>query len=622
MRKSTKVLKRLLSLFLVVLISINAYAAIVGDNDGAAFVTKAEFDSLRNTFDAQINQYNSSIDNKIDGAIGAYLAGVKTNDKPYIMLDDIKGSVGRDLRFNNRIVTGNSTMTTQYLANRQKSYSFTYIDKDAGGWKQIGADTGWKKWPNAKRVMAGAKWCYQGGPNFDCNACFRVNKKVLWSSTNTNSNWGVIVYCKKKYTGANQNVWSQGVACGYNLYGIPNDGDEPEETTAITFGYVADPPRMLLFSFDNSPWIVFDWENIVSALGSYEPFACAVAAQATSSVWTDMSSASDFIGGPGGIWALFPAATMKPHYVFLNTWSQTGSGNVWFKMDLADGNKMLLGNRNCYPLAIINYASQWYKNFGEVSLKDTVFNYTTAHSHTLTAPSNWYYKAEGTRYTSYSENDNKLWYEVMLNLYQGQMSYQSIQQDQYADSNPFANNLYYLDLYVQPTITGAIGSNLSWAQSSHSMEGYTSSLGATTITMNGVKLTPTAANLRTFEQLYLTGLAGEVVWMGGGAPLMRMRAEQSTEYTVKMDLLSRNSSGTAANSTVTVRLSLKQFKDGNFNATTDKIYEANINCNSSGKGTATFDITGIPKDTVVWYSLYSSTGYYTAECTKCTVTIK
>ena len=77
MRKSTRLLKRLIALILVLFLSIETFAAMVSDNDGAAFITKAEFDSLKNTFQAEINRYNSSLDNKIDGAIAGYLAGVK-----------------------------------------------------------------------------------------------------------------------------------------------------------------------------------------------------------------------------------------------------------------------------------------------------------------------------------------------------------------------------------------------------------------------------------------------------------------------------------------------------------------------------------------------------------------
>ena len=77
MKRSTRYIKKALVTFLVVLMNINAFAAVVGDNDGAAFITKAEFDSLKNDFQSQLDRYNSSIDNKIDGAIATYLSGIK-----------------------------------------------------------------------------------------------------------------------------------------------------------------------------------------------------------------------------------------------------------------------------------------------------------------------------------------------------------------------------------------------------------------------------------------------------------------------------------------------------------------------------------------------------------------
>ena len=84
MRKSTRIVKRLLALFLVVLMSIESIGAVVSDNDGSAFITKAEFDSLKNNFQSQIDQYNTSIDSKIDGAIASYLAGINVAKKSII----------------------------------------------------------------------------------------------------------------------------------------------------------------------------------------------------------------------------------------------------------------------------------------------------------------------------------------------------------------------------------------------------------------------------------------------------------------------------------------------------------------------------------------------------------
>ncbi len=81
MKRSSSFIKRRIALFLVLLLSIESFAAVVGDNDGAAFITKAEFDSMKNDFQSQLDRYNSSLDNKIDGAIASYLSGIKINAK-------------------------------------------------------------------------------------------------------------------------------------------------------------------------------------------------------------------------------------------------------------------------------------------------------------------------------------------------------------------------------------------------------------------------------------------------------------------------------------------------------------------------------------------------------------
>ncbi len=95
MRKSTRIVKKYIAAFLIVLMSIENFAAVVGDNDGAAFITKAEFDSLKNNFQAQIDQYNTSIDSKIDGAIASYLAGVQVSKQLKVKsLLDEKGKYG------------------------------------------------------------------------------------------------------------------------------------------------------------------------------------------------------------------------------------------------------------------------------------------------------------------------------------------------------------------------------------------------------------------------------------------------------------------------------------------------------------------------------------------------
>ena len=66
-----------INIILLLLLSSKIFGAAVSDNDGAAFITKAEFDSLKNTFQAALDSYNKNIDSKIDGAINAYISGIK-----------------------------------------------------------------------------------------------------------------------------------------------------------------------------------------------------------------------------------------------------------------------------------------------------------------------------------------------------------------------------------------------------------------------------------------------------------------------------------------------------------------------------------------------------------------
>ena len=76
-----KMYKKALCLIFAFLLSIESFAAVVSDNDGSAFITKAEFDSLKNEFQSQLDNYNTAIDAKLDEAISAYLTGISVKSK-------------------------------------------------------------------------------------------------------------------------------------------------------------------------------------------------------------------------------------------------------------------------------------------------------------------------------------------------------------------------------------------------------------------------------------------------------------------------------------------------------------------------------------------------------------
>ena len=81
-KKYLKITKRIIALFVILVLNMSSFAA-VGGNDGSAFVTKAEFDALVNTFNEQMDNYESSLVTKIDGAIANYLAAL-SNEQVYV----------------------------------------------------------------------------------------------------------------------------------------------------------------------------------------------------------------------------------------------------------------------------------------------------------------------------------------------------------------------------------------------------------------------------------------------------------------------------------------------------------------------------------------------------------
>lgn len=71
---------------IAMLLCTSTFSAVVSDNDGSAFITRAEFDSLKSNFQTQVDSYNYSIGNKIDAAIDSYLAGLNVQNEEQISL--------------------------------------------------------------------------------------------------------------------------------------------------------------------------------------------------------------------------------------------------------------------------------------------------------------------------------------------------------------------------------------------------------------------------------------------------------------------------------------------------------------------------------------------------------
>ena len=79
--QSSFICRNILIFIFIIIITFNSFSAIVQDNDGSAFITKFEFETLKKDFSQQISKYNASIDSKIDGHIASYLDGIKLHTK-------------------------------------------------------------------------------------------------------------------------------------------------------------------------------------------------------------------------------------------------------------------------------------------------------------------------------------------------------------------------------------------------------------------------------------------------------------------------------------------------------------------------------------------------------------
>ena len=137
-----KIIKIIISLFMIFSVSINTLAAIVSDNDGSAFVTKAEFDSMKEGFASQIDNYFDSINSKIDGAIGSYLAGIKLEDKLTNLYDQFIHNTGSKPQFLQTLNSGTASVSekwnmsskTEIYANvcNNLKYNFCWMEYPVG----------------------------------------------------------------------------------------------------------------------------------------------------------------------------------------------------------------------------------------------------------------------------------------------------------------------------------------------------------------------------------------------------------------------------------------------------------------------------------------------------------
>ena len=234
MSKMKKMLKRFSSLCLSIFLCMNSFAAIVADNDGSAFVTKSEFEALKADFAKQIQNYNESIEGKIDGAISSYLAGIKIGQAPTNLYDQYKSIVGTKPTFMNNLPgTGSATSTEEVVINLTREQAIAY-------WSNLYYDFYYYKSGDSAKYRAGLY--FETAPRWQDNNGTWTTLWQIWSGTatgdvgtttaaklgnSTHSAWSTSTKrtsAKKSYTNSSQKTVN-GVGAGWiyqNINGGPN----------------------------------------------------------------------------------------------------------------------------------------------------------------------------------------------------------------------------------------------------------------------------------------------------------------------------------------------------------------------------------------------------------------
>lgn len=502
-----------ISIILILLLSINTFGAIVSDNDGSAFVTKAEFEALKISFNKQIDEYNASIDGKIDGAIAAYLAGINISELPTNYIDKLNSSTANGFRFINKIDdVGQATITT---------------------------DTTF-------------------------NVAFDIYKQVpivypLLRSVNNDTASGIYY---DLYASAAQRAKIDNI---YNLFGNSATG------AGVPLG---------------NAWTSASKVDITK-------------------VDTKMENKSS-------------TTTSK---------ASNGSGKVWEYYKKANGNEKITSfNTKYYPLQNITYNIHWYQKYwtkGDNNI-DTLRNYLGTESGgnvTLTTGKETVNVDSKDTWGTYPFGDTKEPTDSTTNSFSGTQQLTKMQAKTTDDwellqisNNVAATEIFCIDQNKKLTVATSQAtetmSNVTFEESYYVPTGseQTRKAKVTNITFKyyPVSYSTEKKKLNNFVNDTLTSIVGEIVHLGSGIPLASVVEEGKIKCTLVFAL--ENASGASANGDIEVKISNKQFANGDFATGTDvkRIVDETLTISSGGTVTKEYTIDCENKE-MLWINVNPQT---------------
>ncbi len=473
--------KKALCLIFAFLLSIESMAAVVSDNDGAAFVTKAEFETLKDNFANQVNQYNQSIDGKIDGAIASYLAGIKVEHEPDDLYDKIKVAVGGDLVFRNTIDTTTATTSPEIaITCINRYYVKTNItpDVDFETWRREPSTSTYERW--AAKCIGSADGasgyqdynfdeCQEHAISFNGTTTFDNSSLTGGTLINAWQSWSRCTYACGKY------VWSDSSKNPVVKVKNQNIGSITATGTGQVYTFNTESGRRVLDEYASSYWPMIRGTAYYHSYGNFY-------------------------------------ATSQANY---RNWHETDNAMKLTTVQTANTNRRESWGTSSWGTEVTD-ESEGYGYWGSVTY--ALCKNTDGHDYSIVQ---W---GIGTDTDIYALPTD-----------------QQVNVDTSATTWTFSSSTYEREMY----------------DSSLVKKTQTNDLPANKLEYYKPSITPLAYKLNTFANNYLSAIAGEAVYMGGGMPVLQT---EDTDQKVKVTF-TLATSGSSANK-IKVIFSDKQFKNG------------------------------------------------------------
>ena len=518
-------------------------AAVVSDNDGAAFISKAEFDSLKNNFQTQIDSYNTSIDNKIDNAISSYLSGVVLKTDPDDLYKNLKNAMGVDLWVRNNIAdTGNTTMKPELSINLVRRFYYTYYDNLICAWKFQGS------W-NTTRA----------------NAYVEAHMKAR-GNTQTNHNNALL-------------------SVGFQLTG-KQDFDYGENDITALF------PD----SFVNEVW-----PQVTDDTGK-----CVYSMNKMNSTYNVLTKANQKI---------------KNIVNKINN----GEGKAWVFHEEPDGNLVLREFASTlYPIQTINLDVHTYKKFvtdnqSSLTADQLIAWYGTDNGLRddtadnllkVTIPQGVDYGTTDCGQTKVADDDTgspQVWWEYTLaQLKATDLIDYSVSQWGMNTGNNIAciQDIQKTEVDTQETIarseTASTFPRMVYKPISNTL--YEHDLKGVEVTYTKNKMIVYNKPLSSFVNTYISSVANETVYLGGGFPVAKP-ADKDQKLLVKIKFKAKDSNGNATTDVIHYQFSNKQFVNCNLAAGASDITNGVKNVTTGDEVELTID--GV--DGLLWLNMYADT---------------